>query len=61
MKKPIGLRRKTYCYLIDNGREDKKAKGRKMYVIKRKIKFENFKNCLGATQLENKTNYLEKK
>ena len=29
-------------------------------VIKRKLKFENYKNCLEATQLENKINYLEK-
>ena len=27
---------------------------------KRKIKFENYKNCLEATQLENKGNHLEK-
>ena len=29
-------------------------------VMKRKLKFENYKNCLEATQLENKTNHLEK-
>ena len=28
-------------------------------VIKRKLKFENYKNCLEATQPENKINYLE--
>ena len=28
--------------------------------MKRKLKFENYKNCLEATQLENKINYLEK-
>ena len=38
----------------------KKAKGRKTSVIKRKLKFENYKNCLEATQLENKTNCQEK-
>ena len=27
---------------------------------KKKLKFENYKNCLEATQLENKINYLEK-
>ena len=31
-----------------------------MCVIKRKFKFENYKNCLEATQLENKINHLEK-
>ena len=37
----------------------KKAKGTKTCII-RKTKFENYKNCLEATQLENKMNYLEK-
>ena len=55
-----GLRVKAYSYLIDNGSEDKKAKGKKKCVIKRKIKFKNYINCLGATQLDNKINYLEK-
>ena len=31
-----------------------------MCVIKREFKFENYKNCLEATQLENKVNHLEK-
>ena len=31
-----------------------------MCVIKRKLKFKNYKNCLEATQLENKINHLEK-
>ena len=31
-----------------------------MCFIKRKLKFENYKNCLEATQLENKMNILEK-
>ena len=26
----------------------------------KKLKFENYKNCLEATQLDNKINYLEK-
>ena len=37
----------------------KKAKGTKECVIKRKLKFEDYKNCLEATQLENKINQLE--
>ena len=57
MVKFVGLKAKTYSYLID----DKKAKGTKKCVIKRKLKFENYKNCLEATQLKNKTNHLEKK
>ena len=28
-------------------------------VIKRKLKFENYKSCLEVTQLENKINHLE--
>ena len=38
----------------------KKAKGTEKCVIKRKLKVENFKNCLEATQLDHKINYLEK-
>ena len=53
----IGLKAKTYSYLIVDGSEDKKAKDTKKCVIK-KIKFENYKNYLEATQLENKINYL---
>ena len=56
----VGLRAKTYSYLIDDGSEDKKAKGTKKCVIKRKLKFENNKNCFEATQRENKINHLEK-
>ena len=32
----------------------------KKCVIKRKLKFENYKNCIVATKLDNKINYLEK-
>ena len=60
MTKFVGLRAKTYSYLIDDGSEDKKAKGTKKCVIKRKLKLENYKSCLEATQLDNKINYLEK-
>ena len=60
MTKFFRLRVKTYSYLIDDGSEDKKAKGTKKCVIKRKLKFENYKNCLEATQLENTISYLEK-
>ena len=56
----VGLRAKTYSYLIENGSEDKKSKSTKKCVIKRKPKFENYKNCLEATQLENKINHLAK-
>ena len=58
MKEFVGLRAKTYSYLKDNNDEDKKAKGRS--VIKRKLKFEDYRNCLEAAQIENKINNLEK-
>ena len=48
------LRTQTYSYLIDHSSPDKKTKGAKKCVIKRKHKFENYKNCSEATQLENK-------
>ena len=50
MTKFVGLRAKTYIYLIDDGSEDKKIKGTKKYIIKRKLKCEKYKNCLEATQ-----------
>ena len=39
----------------------KKAKGTKKYVIKRKFKFEDYKNCLKATKLEKKKKKNRKK
>ena len=37
------LRARIYSYLIDEGGEDKKAKGTKKCVIKRKLKFGKLK------------------
>ena len=42
------------------GLRAKKLKGTKKCDIKRKLKFENYKKCLEATQLDNKINYLQK-
>ena len=42
----VTLRPKTYSYLTDDGKEDKKAKGTKKCVIKRMITFNDYKNCL---------------
>ena len=50
----IGLRAKTYNYLIDDRSENKKAKGTNMCVIKRKRKFKDYSNCLEPTGLETK-------
>ena len=42
----VALRPKTYSYLIDDGESDKKAKGTKKCVIKRVLKFNDYKDCL---------------
>ena len=42
----VTLRPKTYSYLTDDGKEDKKSKGTKKCIIKRMIKFDDYKNCL---------------
>ena len=56
-KEFVRLRARTYSYLTDNNNEDKKAKGTKMCVIKRKLKFEDYKNCVEAAKIENKMNH----
>ena len=53
MLKYVGLRAKTGSYSIDDGSEYKNGEVTKKCIIKRKCKFENYKNCLQATQLEN--------
>ena len=42
----VAFRRKTYSYLTDGCKEDKKAKGTKKCVIKRRLKFNDYKYCL---------------
>ena len=42
----VTLRPKTYSYLTDDGKEDKKAKITKKCVIKKTIKFNDYKKCL---------------
>ena len=42
--------------LIYYGNENKKAKDTKKCIIKRNIKFKDYKNCLEANQLENEIN-----
>ena len=42
----VNLRPKTYSYLTDNGKNVKKAKGTKKYVIKRILKFDYYTCCL---------------
>ena len=60
MTKFFGLRVKTSSYSIEDGSADKKVKGTKKCVIKRKLKSENYKNCLEATQLLIKINHPQK-
>ena len=56
----VRLRVKTYSYLTDEGSVSKKGKDTKKCIIKRKLKFEDYRNCLETTQLENKIIYLRK-
>ena len=47
----VALRPKNYSYLTDDCEEDKKAKGTKKCVIKRRLKFNDYKNCLLNNQI----------
>ena len=49
----VALRAKTYSYLDDDGNEHQKSKDTKRCVIKQKLMFQNFENCL----LTNETVY----
>ena len=53
MTEVVALRPKTYAYLMDDGSDHKKAKGTKKCVIKQKLMFQNYKDCL----FNNKTIY----
>ena len=48
-----------YSYLTDNNDEDKNTKGSKRCVIKGKLKFDDYKHFLEATELENRINHLQ--
>ena len=41
----VALRPKTYSYLMGDGLSDKKAKGAKKCVKKRRLKFNDYKDC----------------
>ena len=56
----IGLKSKTYSYLIDSSTKDKKANDTKSVPWIKQLKFENYKNCLEAIRAENKINHSEK-
>ena len=59
----IALRPKTYSYLTDDCNEDKKAKRTKKCVIKRMIKFDDYKNCLlnGVVVLKSQQRFRSKR
>ena len=49
----VALRPKVNSYLTDDSDKIKKAKNTNKYVIKRRLKLENYKRCLKATLLKN--------
>ena len=51
MKEFVALRSKTYSYLMDDGGRDKRAKGTKKCVIKRRLKFNDYKDCLLSNEI----------
>ena len=51
MIKLVALRIKTYSYLMDNDSEAKKEKGTKKCVIKRMLKFPDYKDCLSNKEI----------
>ena len=57
------LRPKTYSHLTDDVKEDKKAKETKKCVIKRMIKFNDYKNCLLKDEviLKSQQRFISKK
>ena len=59
----VTLRPKTYSYLTDDGKEDKKAKGTKKKVINRMIKFNDYKNCFlkDKVLLKSQQRFISKK
>ena len=54
VKPYLRLRAKTFSYLTDNYNKEKKRKRYRKCVVKRKHKFEDYKNCLEAAQIEYK-------
>ena len=55
MTKFFPLRSNKYPYLTDDGNSDKKTKGTKKYVVKRKLKFNHYENCLLDNETKSKS------
>ena len=51
MKEFAALRARPYAYLVDDDSEDKKAKGKKKCIIKRRLMFKNYTDCLYNDQI----------
>ena len=54
------LRPKTYSYLMGDGGSDKKAKGTGQCVIRRRHKFNDYKNCLLNNEIISKSQQIFK-
>ena len=59
MKKIVGLRAKTWAYLMDDDSEHKKANWTKKGLIKRGLMFKNYTDCLlnGKTILKSQRRF----
>ena len=59
----VTLRPKTYLFLTDDGKEDKKAKGTKKGIIKKMIKFNDYKKCFlkGEIILKSQQRFISNK
>ena len=59
----VTLRPKTYSFLTDDGKEDKKAKGTRKCIIKKMIKFNDYKKCLlnGEIILKSQQRFISNK
>ena len=59
----VTLRPKMYSFLTDDGKEDKKAKGTKKCIIKKMIKFNDYKKCLlnGEIILKSQQRFISNK
>ena len=59
----VTLRPKTYSFLTGDGKEDKKAKGTKKCIIKKMIKFNDYKKCLlnGEIILKSQQRFISNK
>ena len=55
------LRSKTYSYLKENNDEGKKSKSIKSCVIKRQLRFKDYKKCLKIFRILDIINCLERK